>query len=127
MQEKVRLDKWLWAVRLYKTRSIAAEACEKGRIRSGENILKPGKSIRAGEILLIHRGAWTQTIKVLGLSEKRMGAAFVKDLMEDLTSPEELEKFKNYLAARNSFNLKHGPGRPTKKDRRAIDDYMEEW
>lgn len=127
MQEKVRLDKWLWAVRLYKTRSLAAEACEKGRIRLGDVPQKAGKMIKGGDVLVIHRGPWSQTVKVLNISEKRMGAALVKDFMEDLTSQEELDKYKSYLAARNSFGLKHGPGRPTKKDRRAIDDYMEEW
>jgi ribosome-associated heat shock protein Hsp15 len=125
MNDKVRTDKWLWAVRLYKTRSLAAEACEKGKIRSGEQTLKAGKQIKEGETIIIHRGPWIQTVRVLQLTEKRMGASHVNDFMEDLTPESELEKLKMHLAARADWNPRSGAGRPTKKDRRDMDDFFE--
>jgi ribosome-associated heat shock protein Hsp15 len=125
MDQKVRTDKWLWAVRLYKTRSLAADACEKGKVRSGEQTLKAGKQVKEGEIIIIHRGPWTQTVRVVRLTEKRMGASLVSDFMEDLTPETELEKLKMYLAARADWNPRGGAGRPTKKDRRDMDDFFE--
>ncbi len=124
MDDKVRVDKWLWAVRLYKTRSLAAEACEKGKIRIGEQVLKASRILKEGEILLIHRGPWQQRIKVVTLTAKRMGASLVKKFLEDLTSEIEHEKLKSFLAARAGWELEQGAGRPTKKDRRAMDDFM---
>jgi ribosome-associated heat shock protein Hsp15 len=125
MDQKVRTDKWLWAVRLYKTRSLAADACEKGKVRSGDQTLKAGKQVKEGEIIIIHRGAWTQTVRVVRLTEKRMGASLVSDFIEDLTPESELEKLKMYLAARADWNPRGGAGRPTKKDRRDMDDFFE--
>lgn len=125
MDEKVRIDKWLWAVRLFKTRSLAAEACEKGKVMSGNQVQKAGKTVKEGEIIQIHRGPWTQTIQVLKLTGKRMGAAMVSEFMADLTTESEIQKFKDYQAARAEWNPKHGPGRPTKKDRRDIDEFLD--
>ena len=125
MDEKVRADKWMWAVRLFKTRALAAEACEKGKISIGDQPIKAARPLKEGDILLLHRGAWKQTIKVMRLTTKRMGAALVKDYAEDTSSPEELEKLKLYLAARADWNPKGGSGRPTKKDRREMDDFLD--
>lgn len=124
MENKVRADKWLWAVRLFKTRSLAATACEKGKIRIGEQVIKAGKNLKEGDIINLHQGAWIQTVRVVQLTEKRMGAVLVKEFMEDLTTTEELEKLKSYQAARADWNPKYGSGRPTKKDRREMDDYF---
>jgi ribosome-associated heat shock protein Hsp15 len=124
MENKVRADKWLWAVRLFKTRSLAATACEKGKIRIGEQVIKAGKNLKEGDIINLHQGAWMQTVRVVQLTEKRMGAVLVNEFMEDLTTTEELEKLKSYQVARADWNPKYGSGRPTKKDRREMDDYF---
>jgi len=125
--EKVRIDKWLWAVRLYKTRSLAAEACEKGRVKIGLTEVKASRMIKIGEIITLHRGPWHQQLKVLQLNEKRMSASMVIDFCEDITPKEEIERLKTHQAAMASWDIKSGAGRPTKKDRRDMDEYMGDW
>ena len=105
MAEKVRIDKWLFAVRLYKTRSLAAEACEKGKVKIGNMVVKASRTIKINEIIVLHRGPWHQTIKVIQLQEKRMGAAMVKDFCIDITPNEELERLKSHQAALASWDL----------------------
>jgi ribosome-associated heat shock protein Hsp15 len=125
--EKIRIDKWLWAVRLYKSRSLAGEACEKGRIKIGELNVKASRLIKVDEIILIHRGPWHQQVKVLKLYERRMSAKLVKDFCEDITAPEELERLKLHQAALASWDIKSGAGRPTKKDRRNMEEFLGDW
>lgn len=125
--DKVRIDKWLWAVRLFKTRSLAAEACDKGRIRIGDIVVKPSRSIKKEEIIVLHRGPWRQHIKVIDITERRMGAAHVKDYLLDITPDDELEKNRLHQLAQAAWNIKYGAGRPTKKDRREIDDFTSDW
>lgn len=122
--EKIRIDKWMWAVRLYKTRSIAAESCTKDRVKINDITCKPSRIVKSGEILILHRGPWHQHIKIIALADKRMNASFVKDFYEDVTPAEELERLKLHRAAIASWNIKDGAGRPTKKDRRDIDEFM---
>lgn len=125
MNEKVRADKWLWAVRLFKTRALAAEACDKGKVSIGDQLVKAARPLKNGEILTLHRGAWKQSVKVLKLTTKRMGAALAKEFAEELTSPEEQEKLKQYLAVKADWNPRGGSGRPTKKDRRDMDEFFD--
>lgn len=125
--EKIRIDKYLWAVRLYKTRQLAAEACEKGRVKISDIAVKAGRNVKTGEIIVLHRGPWYQHIKVIQLVEKRMAASFVKDYCEDHTPAEELDRLKLHQAAMASWNIKSGAGRPTKKDRRQMDEFMGDW
>ena len=122
--EKIRIDKWMWAVRLYKTRGIAADACDKERIKINALVCKASRIVKSGEVLVLHRGPWHQHIKILGLADKRMSAALVKDFYEDVTPNEEIERLKLHRAAIASWNIKDGAGRPTKKDRRDIDEFM---
>ena len=117
---KARLDRWLWAVRLFKTRSLATEACRGGKIRIREDKVKPSYSIKVGETVSIQSGPITKTIRVLGLIEKRLGAKLVADYMEDLTPPEEYELLK-MTAAQKVLRRDRGTGRPTKRDRREIE------
>ncbi|CAN5512107.1 RNA-binding S4 domain-containing protein [soil metagenome] len=124
---KVRIDKWLWAVRLYKTRALAAEACVKGRVKMSEIAVKAGRNIKPGDIIELHRGPWHQYVKVLQVSEKRMAASISPLFCIDITPPEQLEKLKLHQLAMASWHLKNGAGRPTKKDRRDIDEYMGDW
>ena len=127
MTEKVRIDKWLWSVRLFKTRSLAAEACEKGKVRIAEQTVKASRTVKVGDVIVVHRGPWQQTVKVLNSIERRIGAALVKDFMEDITPEAELEKFRLYQLAQSSFYFKGGEGRPTKKERRDLDDCTSDW
>ncbi|MBM3839222.1 MAG: RNA-binding S4 domain-containing protein [Verrucomicrobia bacterium] len=116
---EVRIDKWLWAVRLYKTRTMAADACRAGHIEIGGHAVKPSRSVRVGEIISARVGIITKTVKVLGLIDRRVGAPVAKLHLEDLTPPSEYAK----LTEVRHQPVFHPPGlgRPTKKNRRAIE------
>ena len=118
--ERVRIDKWLWAVRIYKTRGLAAEACKKGRIIINGMEVKPSREVRPGETIFVRKLPVVYTIRVTGLVENRLPAMRVKEFMEDLTSPEELDKLR--IKDATFFKRDRGAGRPTKKDRRLLDD-----
>lgn len=120
--EKSRIDKWLWAVRVYKTRSLAAEACKKGRILIGGMEVKPSREIRPGDVILVRKLPVVYTYKVLQLVENRLPAARVKEFAEDITSPEELQKLQ--IRETVFFKRDRGTGRPTKKERRLLDDII---
>ncbi len=119
---KVRLDKWLWAVRIYKTRNQAAEACKKGRILVNGMEAKPSREIRIGDIVIVRKLPVIYTYKVLVLIEHRQSARIARDCMEDLTTIDELNKFR----VKDIFFVKRdqGTGRPTKKERRTLDDII---
>ena len=129
-----RVDKYLFAMRIYKTRSIAADACKKGRVKLNGAELKPSRSFHIGDIFTVRKGPITYTYKVLQLSANRLGAKLVADYMQDITAPDQLELLElARLAAQSGRD--RGTGRPTKKDRRDIitfvsDDYsmdLDEW
>ncbi len=121
--KKVRLDKWLWAVRIYKTRNQAAEACRKGRVLVNGLEAKPSRDIRTDDIVVVRKLPVIYTYKVLVLTEKRQSAKIVKDYLEDLTSVDELNKLK----VNDVFFIKRyrGKGRPTKKERRTLDNMID--
>lgn len=124
-QNEVRIDKWLWAVRLFKTRSIATDACKKNRVMVGIASAKPSKMIHVGDIIKIRKTPITYSFKVLNLTEKRMGAKLVPDFLEDITPASELEILEvNKLAG--FVDRAKGLGRPTKKDRRDLDTFVYE-
>lgn len=118
-EEPVRIDKWLWAVRIYKTRTIAAEECSKGRIMINGNPVKPSHIVKPDEVVLVRKPPVIHTFKVLQLLKNRVSAQLVKDYLEDLTPEDELAKRE---IARLSINFQREPGagRPTKKDRRDL-------
>ena len=116
----VRIDKWLWAVRLYKTRSAAADACNAGKVHIGDLTVKPSRNVHLGEIITAVTGEIKRTVKVIGLNEKRVGAKLVSQFLEDLTPEEELNKPREKNLQPFVFRPK-GSGRPTKKERREID------
>lgn len=124
---KVRIDKYLWSVRAYKTRQLAAEACEKGRVSIGGQAVKAARQVKPGEIILLHRGPWYQHLKVVATLERRISAQIVKDYCEDITPEEELERLRLHQAAMAGWNIKNGAGRPTKKDRRQMDEFLGDW
>jgi ribosome-associated heat shock protein Hsp15 len=119
---KVRIDKWLWAIRIYKTRSQASEACKMGRILISGMEVKPSREIRIGDVLFIRKLPVIYTLRVIALVENRLPASRVREFAEDLTSVEELEKLKIKDTA--FFKRDRGTGRPTKKERRLLDDII---
>ncbi len=118
--QKVRLDKWLWAVRLYKTRSQASEACQKGRVLVNGMDAKPSKELSGDETITVRKPPVIYTYKIKELIKNRVSAKIVNNFIEDLTSVEELDKLK--INETFFFKRDRGSGRPTKKDRRVIDE-----
>ncbi|MGD9930324.1 MAG: RNA-binding S4 domain-containing protein [Mangrovibacterium sp.] len=124
MDNQVRVDKWLWATRVFKTRSIATEACKKGRVVIDNIQVKPSRVLKIGDIVHVKKSPVTYRYKVLGLIEKRIGAQLVSEYLLDVTPKEELEILdvqKNMIWMRRE----RGTGRPTKKERRDLDDFFE--
>ena len=120
----VRIDKWLWCVRLYKSRTLATEACEAGKVKISGHPAKPARGVKIGDIITAATGNVTRTVKVLQLLEQRVGAPKVSGFMEDLTPPEEFAKARETSAHVSGFRPK-GAGRPTKRDRRILQGFFE--
>ncbi len=119
-EENLRIDKWLWAVRIFKTRSQAADACKKGKILIDEVPVKPSRIIKKGEIVFVKNPPVTYQYKVLGLLGNRQSAKIVVDYVEDVTPEEEKEKLE--IKRFTGFEIRdRGIGRPTKRERRLID------
>lgn len=118
--ESLRVDKWLWEVRLFKTRSQATDACKAGKIKmEGQNI-KPAKDLKIGDVIIVSLNPLFKTVRVKQFPKSRLGAKLVADYMEDLTPQEEYERVK-LIETANAENRDRGAGRPTKKSRRMID------
>lgn len=120
---EARIDKWLWAARIFKTRTIAAEACKKGRISINGAQAKPARMIKPGDIINVKKSPITYSFKVLQAIEKRVGAKLVPEIMENVTSPEQYELLE--MSKISGFiDRARGTGRPTKKDRRSLDEFF---
>ncbi len=124
MTTEVRIDKWLWAVRLFKTRSLAAEACKKGKVLVKGSPAKPSRNIKIGDIIQVKRPPVLYSFEVLALSENRMNAKLVPDFMRNVTTPDQLELIELGKLAGNMGRAK-GTGRPTKKERRDLDQFID--
>ncbi len=124
MGDQVRVDKWLWAVRVFKTRSIATDAVRKGRVMIDDLPVKPSRVLKVGDVVQVRKSPITYRYRVLKLAEKRMGAKLVSDYMEDITPQTELEILE---VQKNMgwFQRERGTGRPTKKERRDLDNFFE--
>ena len=122
--EKVRLDRWLWAVRIFKTRNQATEAVKGGRVHVNGDRVKPSRYVHIGDRIEAQLVALKRTVVVKALLEKRVGAKLVSDFMEDLTPPEEFQK--RQTIAQTILKRDRGMGRPTKKDRREIEKLLGE-
>ena len=123
--EEVRLDKWLWAMRIYKTRSEAADACKHGKVIINNIECKPSRTIKIGEIISVRKLSIVYTYKIIGITGNRQPAKNVSEYMENITPQEELDK----LTANNTtffIQRDKGTGRPTKKERRVLDELMDE-
>lgn len=122
MANEVRIDKWLWAVRIFKTRTIASDACKLGRVTINGQRVKPSKMVKVGEIIDVKKPPITYSFKVLALSENRMGAKLVPGFMENVTKKEQLDLLEMTRVS-GFIDRAKGMGRPTKKDRRDMDDF----
>ncbi len=125
MSESIRADKWLWATRFFKTRALAGEICGTGKVRRNGHVLKRASPVQAGDVLEIPfmEGPGVREIFVTGVIERRVGAAEAQACYEDRTKPDVYEALKNWHIAKQEA----AKGRPTKKDRRAIDQIKEAW
>lgn len=120
---EARIDKWMWAARIFKTRTIAAEACKKGRIYINGAQAKPARMIKPGDTIQVKKPPITYSFKVIQAIEKRVGAKLVPEIMENVTTPDQYELLE--MSKISGFvNRAKGTGRPTKKDRRDLDEFF---
>ncbi len=123
MGDVARIDKWLWAARIFKTRSIAADACKNGRVMIGGMNVKPSRMVKIGETIDVRKPPVTYSFKILKAIEQRVGAKLVPEVLENVTAPDQYELLEmNRISG--FVNRARGTGRPTKKDRRAMDAFV---
>ena len=121
---EARLDKWLWAARIFKTRTLAADACKNGRVAINGAQAKPSRAVKVGDSVSVRKPPVTYTFRVLQTIEKRVGAKLLPEILENITAPEQYEILE--MSRISGFvDRARGTGRPTKKDRRALDDFAE--
>lgn len=121
---EARIDKWLWAARIFKTRSIAANACKNGRVTMNGSHIKPSRMIKAGETIDVKRPPIVYSFKVLQPIEQRVGAKLIPEIYENITDPKQYEILQ--MSRISGFvDRAHGTGRPTKKERRALDAFVD--
>lgn len=122
--DKVRVDKWLWSVRIFKSRTLATDACKSGKVKLGGNSLKPSYLIQRGDQLEVKKNGFDLQFKVIDLIQKRVSAPLAKVCYEDLTPAEEMNKYQNWFVGKGASEKREkGAGRPTKRERRLIDDF----
>lgn len=122
MGNEARIDKWLWAVRIFKTRTIAAEACKRGRIMIKGGLVKPARMVKTGDVIEVRKPPIIYSFKVIQPIEKRVGAKLVSEFMENVTAPDQYEILEMSKIA-GFIDRQRGLGRPTKKDRRELSEF----
>jgi len=125
-KEKLRIDKYLWAIRVFKTRTLASDACKAGRVKLDSQNIKPSHEVRTGEIYQVSKGIDRKVIKVTGLLESRADAKTVINFYEDITPVEQTQAYKSMFHA-PVLKRDRGTGRPTKRDRRDIDELKDDF
>ena len=121
---EARIDKWMWAVRIFKTRTIAAEACKKGRVTINGLQVKAARMIKPNDVIQVKKPPIIYSFKVLQAIEKRVGAKLVPEVMENVTTPDQYELLE--MSKVSGFvDRARGTGRPTKKDRRSLEDFTD--
>jgi ribosome-associated heat shock protein Hsp15 len=118
--DNIRIDKWLWCIRVFKSRTLASEACDGGKVKIDGSSVKPSRHVKPGEVITVQQGYVKRHYKVITLLDKRVSAPLVKNFAEDITPQSELDKLKTERLISYSSKFK-GSGRPTKKDRRLIE------
>ncbi len=126
MLRKVRVDKWLWSVRIFKSRSMATDACKSGKVKIEEKNVKPSYLLQRGEIVHVRKNGFNMVYKAVDLIEKRVSATLAQPCYENLTPEDELNKYNDwYIGKAKSEQREKGAGRPTKKERRRIDRFKD--
>ena len=126
--DKVRVDKWLWSVRIFKSRTMATNACKAGKVKIGESILKPSAGVEVGHTVQVKKGGFNFQFEVLKLIEKRVSAKLAVDCYTNQTPEEEMMKYKSwYIGKAQPERREKGSGRPTKKERREIEEFKFEY
>lgn len=125
MKTEVRIDKWLWAVRIFKTRTIATDACKKGRVLLGDVATKPSRMVKVGDVVKVRKPPVTYSFKVLGLTENRLGAKLVPGYMENITPQSELDLL-DVVRISGFIDRRKGLGRPTKREGRELSRFTEQ-
>ncbi len=119
---EARVDKWLWAARIFKTRSMAAAACKKGQVSMNGAQLKPSRTVKVGDIVSVRKPPVTYSFKIKQAIEKRVGAKLIPEILENVTAPEQYELLEmNRISG--FVNRAKGTGRPTKKERRDLEEF----
>ena len=121
---EVRIDKWLWAMRIFKTRTVATEACKKGRILMGGVAVKPSRTIKEGDIINVRKPPVTYSFRVKALAQNRLGARLVPDYMENITPKSELDLL-DVVRISGFIDRRKGLGRPTKREGRDLAEFTE--
>ncbi|MCB0588167.1 MAG: RNA-binding S4 domain-containing protein [Phaeodactylibacter sp.] len=122
--DKVRVDKWLWSVRIFKSRTIATDACKSGKVKAGGTPVKASQMIQRGDELEVRKNGFNFRYKVIDLIQKRVGAPVAQKCYEDLTPEEELNKYKDWFVGKAAAEKREkGAGRPTKRERREIEQF----
>ena len=124
MSEEARIDKWLWAARIFKTRSIAADAIKNGRVTIDGVNVKPSRMVKAGETVSVRKPPVTYSYKILKPIEQRVGAKLIPEVYENVTTPDHYELLEMNCIS-GFVNRARGTGRPTKKERRALDEFIQ--
>lgn len=123
MNTQARIDKWLWAARIFKTRSIAADACKNGRVTINNVNVKPSHMVKVGETVCVRKPPVTYSFKILQTIEQRVGAKLIPEVYENVTTPDQYELLEmNRISG--FVDRARGTGRPTKKERRALDAFV---
>jgi ribosome-associated heat shock protein Hsp15 len=124
--DKVRVDKWLWSVRIFKSRTIATDACKAGKVKIDGQAVKPSYLLSRGETLELRKEGFNLLFKVVELLDKRVGAPLAQACYENLTSAEELNKYNDwYIGKGGAEKREKGSGRPSKKERREIERFKD--
>ena len=122
--EKVRIDKWLWSVRIFKSRSLATDACKTSQVKLDGEAVKPSTMVHRGNVIGVKKDGFNLTFRVIDLIEKRVSATLAQACYEDITPEEERNKYKEWFIGKAKPEIRErGTGRPTKKDRRLIDSH----
>ncbi|HQW02166.1 MAG TPA: RNA-binding S4 domain-containing protein [Saprospiraceae bacterium] len=126
MADKVRIDKYLWSIRIFKSRTLATDACKEGKVKLHEENAKPSAMVTVGDIIDVVKDGFKLKYKVIQLIEKRVSPILAKPCYEDLTPEEEINKYKSWFIGKGGPERRErGAGRPTKRDRREIDEFKD--
>jgi len=127
MLKKVRIDKWLWSVRIFKSRSMATDACKSGKVKIDESNVKPSYLLQRGEVIHVKKNGFNMVYKAVDLLEKRVSATLAQPCYENLTPADELNKYNDWYIGKARPEMREkGAGRPTKRERREIDRFKDD-